>query len=105
MCIRLLGANTRTWAWVNLDWTDARADDPTTLVAPLQEDRGRSTPWMWTTVRRSELEDRRFGHVETSLERLRAAVPRARPRGPQVAPARISSRGVLPAHARYARAR
>ncbi|HMX09073.1 MAG TPA: IS4 family transposase, partial [Microthrixaceae bacterium] len=62
-------------AWVNLDWTDAHADDQTTLVASLQEDRGRSTPLMWMTVRKSELEDRKFGHVETLLKRLHAAVP------------------------------
>lgn len=62
-------------AWVNLDWTDADADDHTTLVASLQEARGRSTPLMWTTVRKSELEGRKFDHVEALLERLRAAVP------------------------------
>src|SRR5690606_17518770 len=53
----------------------ADADDHTTLVASLQENRGRSTPLMWTTVRKSELKDQKFAHVEALLRRLRAAVP------------------------------
>ena len=65
----------RTDAWINLDWTDADADDHTTLVASLQEDRGRSTPLMWLTVKKSELEGRKFAHVEALLTQLRAAIP------------------------------
>jgi hypothetical protein len=62
-------------AWVNLDWTDADADDQTTLVASLQEERGRSTPLMWVTVKKSELKEKKFAHVEALLTRLRAASP------------------------------
>jgi hypothetical protein len=62
-------------AWVNVDWTDADADDQTTLVASLQEDRGRSSPLMWVTVKKSELKEKKFAHVEALLPRLRAAVP------------------------------
>jgi hypothetical protein len=65
----------RTTAWINIDWTDFDADGQTTFMASLQDERGRSTPLVWTTVWKSELEGRKFAYVESVIERLVRALP------------------------------
>ena len=61
--------------FVNLDWTDAEAEDHTTLMASLQTEHGRSAPLLWKTHRKSQLAGHRAVYEDELLERLHAVVP------------------------------
>lgn len=65
----------RETAWFNIDWTDFDADDQTTFVVTLQDERGRATPLVWKTVSKSELEGKKFAYVASVMERLARALP------------------------------
>lgn len=60
---------------VALDWTDFDPDDQSTLAAHLITSHGRTTPLLWRTVRKSELEGWRNAHEDELLIHLRALVP------------------------------
>ena len=60
---------------VALDWTDFDDDDHTVICAYVVTTHGRATPLVWTTVKKSELKDRRTEHEHALIERLHAAVP------------------------------
>lgn len=61
--------------FINLDWTDADAEDHTTLMASLQTEHGRSAPLLWKTHRKSQLAGHRAAFEDELLERLHAVVP------------------------------
>jgi hypothetical protein len=60
---------------VALDWTDFDDDDHTTLCAYLVTDRGRATPLMWKTVKKSTIAGSRTRHETELIERLKACMP------------------------------
>jgi hypothetical protein len=62
-------------AVVALDWTDFDDDDHTTLCAYLVTDRGRASPLMWKTVKKSTIAGSRTANETEMLERLKAALP------------------------------
>lgn len=55
---------------VNMDWTDFDGDDQTAIVLSLQTDHGRSTPLLWMTVVKSELNGKRNAHEDAPLDQL-----------------------------------
>ena len=61
--------------FINLDWTDADAEDHTTLMASLQTEHGRSAPLLWKTHRKSQLAGHRAAFEDELIERLHAVVP------------------------------
>ena len=65
----------RAEAVVNFDWTEFDKDDHSMIVASLQTSRGRSTPLLWKTVRKSELRGQRNDHEDDVLGRLREVMP------------------------------
>lgn len=60
---------------INLDWTDADADDQSTLMASVQTGHGRSAPLLWKTVKKSSLSGQRERYEDELLLRLRALIP------------------------------
>jgi len=62
-------------AIVALDWTDFDSDDHTTLCAYLVTDKGRATPLMWKTVKKSKLAGSRTAHERDLIDELKAAIP------------------------------
>jgi hypothetical protein len=65
----------RQEAIVALDWTDFDHDDQSTLALHLVTSHGRTTPLLWRTVRKSELEGWRNVHEDRLLLGLRELVP------------------------------
>jgi hypothetical protein len=63
-------------ARIILDWTEADAEDHSTLMASLQTEHGRSTPLLWKTVRKSELAGQRAWHEDHLLLRLSEVIPK-----------------------------
>ena len=61
--------------FINLDWTDADAEDHTTLMASLQTHHGRSIPLLWKTHIKSQLLGNRAAHEDELLVRLHEVVP------------------------------
>jgi hypothetical protein len=60
---------------VALDWTDFDADGQTTLMLSLVTRHGRTTPLIWLTVPKAELEGRRNGYEDRVLGRLAEVLP------------------------------
>ena len=60
---------------VAMDWTEFDADDQSTLMLSLVTGHGRSTPWLWKTVRKSALKGQRNDHEDATLRRLREVLP------------------------------
>lgn len=60
--------------FVILDWTDADADDHSTLMASVQTGHGRSAPLLWKTVKKSSLSGQRERYEDELLLRLRALI-------------------------------
>jgi Transposase DDE domain len=60
---------------VNFDGTAFEDSDQSVVVLGMQTGHGRSTPLVWTTVRRSELEDQRHDHEDARLGLLALALP------------------------------
>jgi hypothetical protein len=60
---------------VVIDWTDFDADDQTTLVASLVTSHGRSTPLIWLTVWKDELENAQSDYEDAVLRRLWEVLP------------------------------
>jgi hypothetical protein len=54
-----------------LDWTDFDNDDQTTIALHMLTSHGRATPLMWSTVKKSDLKDRRNEFEDDLLERFR----------------------------------
>lgn len=54
-----------------LDWTDFDLDDQATIALHLITKHGRSTPLLWRTVKKSDLEGWRNEHEDALLERFR----------------------------------
>ena len=65
----------RTEALVSLDWTDFETDDQTTLVLMLVTTHGRSTPLLWHTTTKSDLEGRRTALEHDLVQRFHDLVP------------------------------
>ena len=55
---------------VNFDWTELEDSDQSMIVLGTHTTHGRSTPLVWKTVRRSELQDQRHAHEDALLCRL-----------------------------------
>jgi hypothetical protein len=60
---------------VVIDWTDFDADDQSTLVASLVTSHGRSTPLIWLTVWKDELENAQSDYEDAVLRRLWEVLP------------------------------
>lgn len=60
---------------VALDWTEFDDDDHSVICAYVVTTHGRATPLAWTTVKKSELKDRRTAHEHALIERLHEAIP------------------------------
>lgn len=60
---------------VALDWTDFDKDDQSTLVLSLCTSHGRTTPLLWKTVQKSQLQKRRNEYEDALLHRLREVIP------------------------------
>ena len=62
---------------VTMDWTGHDKDDQTTLIISLLlRRRGRATPLVWVTEKKSELKDRQKESERTVLQKLRDALPK-----------------------------
>jgi hypothetical protein len=61
--------------FVILDWTDADADDHSTLMASVQTGHGRRAPLLWKTVKTSSVAGPRERYEDELLLRLRALIP------------------------------
>ena len=59
-----------------LDWTDFDDDGQTTIALHMLTSHGRATPLMWSTVKKSELRDRRNEFEDKLLERLKEVLPK-----------------------------
>lgn len=60
-----------------LDWTEFDGDDHSTIALYVVTAHGRSTPLIWRTVVKSELEGWRNAHEDALLEQFEAALPDA----------------------------
>lgn len=58
-----------------IDWTEFDADDQATLVASLVTSHGRSTPLIWLTVWKDELENAQSDYEDAVLRRLWEVLP------------------------------
>jgi hypothetical protein len=72
---------------VVIDWTEFDADDQATLVASLVTSHGRSTPLIWLTVWKDELENAQSDYEDAVLRRLWEVLP------PDVAVTVLADRG------------
>jgi hypothetical protein len=59
-----------------LDWTDFDDDDQTTIALHMLTSHGRATPLMWSTVKKSDLKDRRNEFEDDLLERFKEVLPK-----------------------------
>jgi hypothetical protein len=62
-----------------LDWTDFDDDDQATIALHMLTSHGRATPVMWSTVKKSELKNRRNEFEDDLLERFKEVLPKRRP--------------------------
>ena len=62
--------------FVNFDWTECEDADQCTVVLGMPTAQGRSTPLMWKTVTRSELQDQRNDPEDELLVGFAAVVPK-----------------------------
>jgi len=60
---------------VSMDWTDFDRDDQTTLALSLIMRHGRAIPFVWLTVKKSELKDRQTLYERTAVQMLKEALP------------------------------
>lgn len=60
---------------VALDWTDFDKDDHSTRGLSLCTSHGRTTPLLWKTVQKSQLQKRRNEYEDALLHRLREVIP------------------------------
>jgi len=65
----------RTRIDVSMDWTDFDKDDQTTLALSLIMHHGRAIPFVWLTVKKSELKDRQTLYERTAVQMLKEALP------------------------------